>query len=195
MIDFGYGITLDTLDRAPQAREWRNQKAVYDNCRQVGLISEKDQANWLANGDTKHLFAVMNETESVPDYSTNFMPAYKLVPRCIGVAGLCSVHPFHRTAEISLYIAKEYHGNVPTGTAKAILKTIAAYAFEDLNLNRIFGETFYTNTIELLNLQQLGFITEGTLRQTYYKNGQYIDSVIQSLLRSDYDKLKESWKC
>lgn len=193
MIDFGYGVQLDTLDKAQNARQWRNEKAVYQNCRQVGLISEKDQANWLANGDTKHLFAVIRQYTPVGK-EENGKPYHSLGSYCIGVAGLCSVHPTHRTAEISLYIAKEFQGNVPPNTSRTIIKTIAAYAFEDLNLNRIFGETFYTNTVELLNLTALGFVTEGTLRETYYKDGRYIDSVIQSLLRSDYDKLKDGWK-
>jgi RimJ/RimL family protein N-acetyltransferase len=186
MIDFGYGIQLDTLDKAPMAREWRNQKAVYENCRQVGLISEANQKKWLETGDVQNMFAVILPNRLDCSDEIEYYP--------VGVAGLCSIHPFHRTAEISLYIAEGYHSNAPVGTAKSIIKTLAAYAFEDLNLNRIFGETFYTNTIELLNLDDLGFVTEGTLRQSYYKNGRYIDSVIQSLLRSDYDKLKEEWK-
>lgn len=187
MIDHNYGIALDTLDKAPYARIWRNQKEIYDNCRQVGLISEKDQANWLANGDTKHMFAVMRPHSDGALREDG-------ISESVGVAGLTSVHPVHRTAEISLYIAREYQDTVAPGTAKAIIKTLAAYAFEDLNLNRIFGETFFENTNELLNLKELGFMGEGVLRQTYYKNGKYIDSVIQSLLRSDYDALKEKWK-
>lgn len=188
MIDFGYGIQLDTLDKAPMARDWRNQKDIYQNCRQVGLITEANQKKWLETGDVQNMFAVIQS-----DYDA--MRRKEGYIMCIGVAGLCSVHNTHRTAEISLYIAEEYHGKIATNTASAIIKTIAAYAFEDLNLNRIFGETFATNTIELLNLQELGFITEGTLRETYYKDGRYINSVIQSLLRSEYDKLKEGWKC
>jgi RimJ/RimL family protein N-acetyltransferase len=184
MIDFGYGIQLDTLDKAPQARDWRNQKAIYNNCRQVGLISESNQKKWLETGDVQNMFAIFGQDVQCEIKAGGY----------IGVAGLTSIHPTHRTAEISLYIALEYQSTVVKGTSGAIIKTLAAYAFEDMNLNRIFGETFATNTIELLNLQELGFVTEGTLRQTYYKNGQYIDSVIQSLLRSDYDKLKDGWK-
>jgi RimJ/RimL family protein N-acetyltransferase len=189
MIDFGYGIQLDTLDNAPMAREWRNQKAIYQNCRQVGLITEANQKKWLETGDVQNMFSIM----AIGPYPLIGDPDNKCVIP-VGVAGLTSIHFTHRTAEISLYIAEEYHGKVATGTAGAIIKTLAAYAFEDLNLNRIFGETFWTNTVEILNLQELGFITEGTLRQTYYKDGRYIDSVIQSLLRSDYDKLKDGWK-
>jgi RimJ/RimL family protein N-acetyltransferase len=183
MIDYGYGVQLDTLDKATEAREWRNDKAIYDNCRQVGLIQSWNQKKWLENGDIQNMFAVIQSYETTSGR----------VSQCVGVAGLTSIHPTHRTAEISLYIAKEFHGTLCIG-AKEIIKTLAAYAFEHLNLNRIFCETFATNTVELLNLQELGFITEGTLRQTYYKNGKYIDSVIQSLLRSDYEKLKDTWK-
>jgi diamine N-acetyltransferase len=190
MIGYGYGVAFDTLDKAAQARLWRNEKEIYDNCRQVGLLSEKDQEGWMATGDTKHMFTVMKVLGNRNDGLGNEY----IEDVAIGVAGLTGVHSTHRAAEISLYIAKEFQSQVPPGVAKAIIKTLAAYAFEMLNLNRIFGETFATNTIELLNLQELGFVTEGALRQTYYKNGKYIDSVIQSMLRSDYEKLKENWK-
>lgn len=187
MIDFGYGIQLDTLEKAQMAREWRNVKEIYQNCRQVGLISERHHQRWMESGDTETMFSVI-----VPDYDlARRNEGYVL---CIGVAGLTNVHAIHGSAEISLYIAEDYHGIAAPGTAKHIIKTLIAHAFENMNLNRVFGDTFVTNTVELLNLQELGFITEGTLRQAYYKNGRYIDSVIQSILRSDYDKLKKGWE-
>lgn len=194
MIDYGYGVVLDTLDRATKAREWRNDSSIYQNCRQVGLISRWDQGLWMEKGDTKHMFSVMRpyypfiEKTGTPDLVKSSVPERW---DAIGVAGLTSAHLFHRTAEISLYVAPEYQKDVG---ARPIIKTVAAYAFEDLGLNRIFGETFATNIAELANLKECGFVHEGTLRQTYYKQGRFIDSVIQSMLRADYEKEKEKWK-
>ena len=80
----------------------------------------------------------------------------------IGVGGLTGVRPVHRSAEISLYVESSLHRELPAGIAKSIIKTISAFAFEDLGLNRIFGETFYTNTVEILNLEEFKIIKYGS---------------------------------
>jgi len=179
-IDYGYGVSFDTVESAARARYWRNQRSVFDNCRQIGLITEKNHEKWLdtvQNNDRDHMFSIYRK--STAGYAS-------------GVAGVTYINWQHRTGELSLYLSPNAEGDLPSGTA--IIKTLCAYAFEDLGLNRVFGETFERNTAALLNLKECGFVTEGTLRETYYKNGAFINSVIQSLLRSDYERVKTSWK-
>lgn len=191
MIDYGYGVALDTMDKAPMAREWRNKKAVYDNCRQVGLIDETHHQKWLqsvADSDKCHMFSV-----TVFDKYDGAGWA----EACIGVAGLTGISRDHGTAEISLYIdtdaitalAIRKDGRI----APRIIKTLACYAFLDLRLNRIFGDTFAHNLVELANLDECGFVREGVLRQSYWKGGRFIDSVIHSLLRSEFEDRRKSW--
>lgn len=61
------------------------------------------------------------------------------------------------------------------------------YLFFNYNLNKISLEVLSTN-IRAYNLyKKLGFIQEGIKRQEVFKQNQFIDSIIMSLLKTEYD--------
>lgn len=183
MIEYGYsGISLGSLDYTMMGsvREWRNNWAIRRVCRQVGLISEEMQKKWfdgLVNDKSTQMFSVRVFLQQESQTT-------------VGVCGLTSIHPTHRSAEISLYVAPEYQKRI---RGAGVIKTLVRYAFEEMNLNRVWGDTFSYNDKEILNLQELGFKHEGTLRQSYWKEGEYIDSVVQGMLRTDYEKAVKQW--
>jgi RimJ/RimL family protein N-acetyltransferase len=46
-----------------------------------------------------------------------------------------------------------------------------------------------SNNIIALNLyKKLGFVTEGVKRQEVYKNNQWVDSIIMSILKNEYNE-------
>jgi RimJ/RimL family protein N-acetyltransferase len=69
---------------------------------------------------------------------------------------------------------------------------IYEYAFERLGLNRVYG----TRLMEHKQTKAMGLIMfskrEGVLRQAVYKNGQYHDLSIGSLLSSEYFEHKNN---
>jgi RimJ/RimL family protein N-acetyltransferase len=61
------------------------------------------------------------------------------------------------------------------------------YLFVNYNLNKISLEVLSTN-IRAYNLyKKLGFIQEGIKRQEILKQNQFVDSIIMSLLKTEYD--------
>jgi RimJ/RimL family protein N-acetyltransferase len=100
----------------------------------------------------------------------------------IGVAGLTSIDRHNRSAEFSLYIAPE-HQKKAYG-AKA-LELLLYHGFEDMGLNRIWGEVFAGNPAMHM-FQKLGFKAEGCLRDTYWKHGEFIDSHMISMLAREF---------
>jgi RimJ/RimL family protein N-acetyltransferase len=61
------------------------------------------------------------------------------------------------------------------------------YLFINYNLNKISLEVLSTN-IRAYNLyKKLGFVQEGIKRQEVFKQNQFIDSIIMSLLKTEYD--------
>jgi hypothetical protein len=177
-------------------RTWRNDPKIYNWCRQVGLIEQANQKKW---------FDKIQEDQSIQMFSVlgKAVSGDEEVETLLGVAGLCSINTIHGHAEISLYLypdlkykkgERQLLFKPAPGSSLAAIKTLARYAFDDLRLNRIWGDTFEENRVEVLNLSTLGFVCEGTLRESYFKQGKFINSVIQSMLRSDYKKVKESWK-
>jgi RimJ/RimL family protein N-acetyltransferase len=171
MIDYSFGVKLGSV--IPwEVFFWRNDKIIFDTCRQFTLISKDHHDKWLRkieNDSSIKMFSVLSDDG-----------------RVIGVCGLTSIDWQARHAEISLYIAPEFQGKK---YAKNTLKTLIKHAFEDFNLNKVWGEIFSTNTKSIHIFKDIGFsITDGHT-QHYYRNGEYIDSFIATLLRKDYLKL------
>ncbi len=162
MIDYGYGIALMALDPDNQdkRRDWRNDLAIRRWCRQVGLISSAQQESW---------------EQFPPDNSSMFeihSPA-----SMVGTCGLTSIDFINRRAEFSLYIGPE---NQTRGYARAALLTLFRHGFEDLNLNRIWGESFTGNPAMKL-FEKIGMEKEGVRREFYYKSGSYVDAHLYSI--------------
>ena len=149
------------------ARDWRNDRNVREWCRQFTLISFHDHSTWLDkidNDETIKMFGIKHKGESV------------------GVCGLTGINLINRVAEFSLYISPLKRRQ---GFAKDALISLFAHGFQSFNLNRIWGETFDYNPAGGL-FTSIGMTGEGSLRDSYFRNGKYIDSHIFSMLEHEF---------
>ena len=69
-----------------------------------------------------------------------------------------------------------------TEAVEAMIK----FGFEDYGLNRIVAKVIKGNVGSIKVLQKLGFVQEGILRENLYKNGQFHDVMLFSVLKSEY---------
>lgn len=76
------------------------------------------------------------------------------------------------------------------GIATDALLTMLDYAFEELNLNRIFATIIEHNEASRRLHAKCGYHEEGLLRQSVYKRGKYHDEIQLSVLKSEYKELK-----
>lgn len=151
-----------------QAREWRNSPSIFKWCRQFTLIEERQQHLWeakLSTDQTVKMFGIQNRD---------------LVD--VGVCGLTSIDRVNQKAEFSLYIAPPHQAN---GYGEDALKTLLWHGFNAHNLNRIWGEVFASNPAMKM-FEKVGMKLEGIQRQSYYRDGQFVDSLIVSILRSEF---------
>jgi RimJ/RimL family protein N-acetyltransferase len=58
------------------------------------------------------------------------------------------------------------------------VKAVSEYAFEELGLHRIFAEPFITNPASARVLEKAGFVIEGTLRASAFKEGHVLDQLL-----------------
>lgn len=171
-----YNNIFLSKDIPEDARKWRNSKDIWQWCRQNTLIGKKSQEQWLEHIEK--------------DKSIEMFGIYDIKNYPVGVCGLTDIDLIHRNAEWSLYIAPEHQGK---GYAKNALKALIMHGFDNLNLERIWGEMFEPNIRVQKIADDLGFKYEGYLRNTYYKGGQYINSIICSLIKEDYGLIKIQW--
>ena len=111
--------------------------------------------------------------------------------KIIGYTYLANIHYINRSAEFGGLIIgdKDYYDGFAWIESYLF---VYEYAFERLGLNRVYG----TRIMEHKQTQAMGLVMfskqEGILRQAVYKNGQYHDLSIGSLLSSEYYEHKNN---
>lgn len=100
------------------------------------------------------------------------------------LAGACGVHPMHdvyaKGAEIGYWLGRRFHGR---GVATTAIGALTRYGFETLGLERLEARVFAWNAASARVLEKNGFVREGTLRNSVFKDGQLIDSWLYAKLR------------
>jgi len=72
------------------------------------------------------------------------------------------------------------------GVAGIATKMFLSKTFKEWRFNRIYVRPLAINEHAISNAKRLGFKQEGIERQVIYKEGQYLDIVVLSLLREEY---------
>jgi RimJ/RimL family protein N-acetyltransferase len=102
----------------------------------------------------------------------------------VGGCGLHSIDWRSRAAELGIVIgARDYWGR---GYGTDAVQTLAGWAFDTLNLNRVFLRVFADNARAIRCYEKVGFQHEGRLRQDNFNQGAYRDTLFMGLLRSDW---------
>lgn len=103
----------------------------------------------------------------------------------IGNTNLTSINWINRTAEFSIFVGDKNQWGKGFGKEATIL--MLKYAFEELNLNRIYAFVREDNT-KAINLdKKIGFVQEGILRKSIYKNNKYINQILFSILKEEFN--------
>ena len=77
------------------------------------------------------------------------------------------------------------------GYGRELLTELIRYAFEDLNMNKVWLEAYPDNLPAMHLYKSLGFFVEGVRRQHSREERGLLDEVQLSMLRNEYLELKE----
>jgi RimJ/RimL family protein N-acetyltransferase len=97
----------------------------------------------------------------------------------------------HLKENRNLYIGADIHpAFAGRGLGYKAYKEFVVYLFnnEDYDLNKISLEVLATNTRAIHLYKKLGFVQEGCKREDVLKGDTYVDSIIMSILKKDYQK-------
>ena len=110
--------------------------------------------------------------------------------KLIGYMSLTDIHYINSSANFSGIVIGDKDYNDGFAWIESYL-FLYEYAFERLNLNRVYGDHIVghrqTETIGKVFFMK----TDGILRQAVFKNGQYHDVCVCSLLKEEYKVHKE----
>jgi ribosomal-protein-alanine N-acetyltransferase len=104
--------------------------------------------------------------------------------RVVGCVTLFDWDPYHRRAQIGYDLAKDQWGQ---GLAQEAIHQILAFAFEEMDLNRVEIWTSAANDRSLKLASRLGFTLDGTLRRRILEDDrQFHDCSVYGLLRDEW---------
>ena len=103
----------------------------------------------------------------------------------IGNCGFMGVEQITHSAEVGLFIGDKSCWNKGYGTE--VMRLLLRFGFGTLNLNHIFLRVDEANKGGIRAYEKAGFIHEGRLRQATFRDGQYRDVLIMSVLRSEWN--------
>ncbi len=152
-------------------------------------------AAWMNDHDvtrTLQMFRPMNEeserafVERVTRSDTEIALGIvtRSADRFIGTAGLMQIHWRERQACFGISIGDKSCWGRGYGTEATRLVT--GYAFETLNLNRVWLHVYDFNHAGIRAYERVGFRREGVLRQGAFREGKYHDVHVMAMLREDW---------
>lgn len=115
--------------------------------------------------------------------------------RLVGVLRLFGLDANRRFAGYRLALAspsKSFRNHEVA--AREATRLALGYAFDTLNLNRVYARVVTSDRAALARYKRLGFVEEGVLRQEAWREGRYEDVAALGVLRGEYRIRGESPK-
>ena len=102
----------------------------------------------------------------------------------IGWTDLKNFDHLNKHAELGITIGdKNYWGK---GYGLAAMNEMLKYGFNQLHLNKIWLRVEIDNENAIKSYKRIGYIEEGILRQDRLRNGEFVDRLRMSILKSEY---------
>lgn len=102
--------------------------------------------------------------------------------RC-GIVELVNIRERHRQCEFQIIVAPDAQGH---GYAGRATRDALAYAFKNLNLNKVYLEVDNKNDRAIHVYEKSGFQVEGVLKQEYFADGEYQDVTRMAVFQDDF---------
>lgn len=115
----------------------------------------------------------------------------KATQRHIGITGMHGMNPIAHSGEFRILIGEKDFWNGGYGTE--VTQLMVVYGFEVLNMHKVWLGVTADNLGALRCYEKVGFVKEGVLRDETYRNSRYYDAVRMSILRDEYDTLRDTW--
>jgi len=107
----------------------------------------------------------------------------------IGIFQLRQLEPGFGTAEWGFALGSAYWG---TGVFQAGAELLVKFAFETVGVHRLEARAAVLNGRGNGALRKMGAVQEGLLRKSFFKNGEYLDQALWTILDEEW-KAKTVW--
>lgn len=172
---FAYGgLALRLIEPADleRLRALRNHPSTWINLTSIQPITAAMQEHWyaqLASANDRTYFAIADDHQEF-----------------IGIVRCDEIDRLNRSARIGCDIVPELRGQrYGSRTFDLILR----YFFHFQNMHRLWLLVLDTNAVAIRLYTSKGLVNEGAFRQALFRDGQYHDYILMSLLEDEYRRL------
>lgn len=159
------------VEDAPVLQPWMNDHDVIRNLvlhKPTNLQAEEDFVRRAAKRDEQIVFGIAVRTGN----------------RLIGTTGFHAIRWKDRSVGFGIEIGvKRLWGR---GYGTEATRLMVEYAFQTLNMNRVWLKVYEDNDRARRAYERVGFRKEGLLREDIWREGRYWDSILMSLLRREW---------
>lgn len=152
--------------------KWRNNKELIDNLganfRYINYdVDDNWYNNYLLNRNTTVRCSIINDEDII-----------------LGLVSLTNIDCINRSATFHIMIGDSLNRGKGCGTIAT--KQMLKHAFYNLNLNKVELTVLESNKVAQHLYEKVGFKLEGTKRQAIYKNGEYQNIIMMSILKEEF---------
>lgn len=155
--------------------------------------------NWIADEKIQSMYSEPTYTtiEAINELLKKYIDSYensdyyrwaiilKDSGECIGQIAYFLVDIKNNFAEIEYCIGSDFQCK---GLATEATKAVIEYGFSKINLHKVQICTKTTNIPSQKVIEKCGFHYEGTLRDYFYINGEYVGRLYYSILETEYKR-------
>ena len=177
LIQEGYAVSSIQFGDAEEIRCWRNEQMCA--LRQSKALSKEDQLAYFDNV----LKQEFNQT-----HPRQILVRFCLDGKLIGYGGIVHLDWENLRGEVSFLLATERTLNQASYHKELLIffTLIKRLGFCVLGLNKLTTEAYANRAFHVQAIEDAGFCREGTLRQHVMIEGQWVDAVVSSCLKTEF---------
>lgn len=107
----------------------------------------------------------------------------------LGLITLAAIDYLNQSAELHIMIGGKQNQNKGLGTFA--VREMLKHAFYNLNMHRVELTVLETNSRAIHLYEKVGFVHEGTKRDSNYKNGEFENMRLYSILKDEFNYSEE----
>lgn len=151
--------------------KWRNSPGVLKNLYFQNKITRDEHLSWMKNFVDK-------------EKCLQFIIEDMDLERAIGTVFIKNIDNINSKGEFGIFIGESFARG--KGNGLKATKLIILYAFDQLNLNKIYLTVFKKNIAGIKSYRNSGFEVEGYLREEIKVDGEFEDIVFMSIFNKNY---------
>jgi len=166
------GIYLRPLEEKDleRVRKTRNDPSTWMYLTDIDLLDSQSQKDWF-------------KTLSRQKKSKRFYAVCTGKERFVGLVRMDEFDWVNRSVRVGCDVVPSLRGK---GYGSKIMKMIVRYGFSYLNMHRLWLLVLDFNSVARRVYEKTGFKIEGRHREAIYRDGEYQDYIIMSLLRGEW---------